>query len=566
MKTMDQVSAEKLRGGFYSPDELVHACFERVKALTVGRRGLRLLEPSAGDGAFIRGLATALVRERVADVLAIELLESEAVVCRSSLSGLHVPGEVIVDSAVEWAITTNDLFDIAVGNPPFVRFQFVRGRAKEAVAALGSRLGVPMVGVSNLWIPVFLGALSRIRTGGAFAFIIPTECFTGISAGHVRRWLLHYVEELRLDLFAPGTFDGVLQEVLVVSGRVDHASRRVSNLVTMAEHSAHGAVTVWTHYIRASSAPWTKYLLSSEALSTFDEALHLPGVVQLGRVARFEVAAVTGANEYFSADQATVEQYDLAPWARPLLARIRHAPGLVYTSEDHERAAAAGVKAYLLHFSADASSPESGSGSLAYLEMGRRQGLPLRYKCRIREPWYRVPHVRAGSLMLSKRSHRFPRLVLNPAAVVTTDTVYRGEMRGEGHGRQRALTAGFHNSLTLLSAEMEGRTFGGGVLELVPTEIARLSVVVEDSMEAYLQEVDEVARAGAGNGQERLIEVTNDRLVKSSSALSADLLHRLDAARRLLLQRRMDRNARPNGELTLELVGSPLTAEGNDLR
>ena len=56
MRVASDVSEEKLRGGFYTPDALVQRCWNRIDALTNGRRGLRVLEPSVGDGAFLRGL------------------------------------------------------------------------------------------------------------------------------------------------------------------------------------------------------------------------------------------------------------------------------------------------------------------------------------------------------------------------------------------------------------------------------------------------------------------------------------------------------------------------------
>src|SRR3546814_8927677 len=78
MKTRDEVTADKLRGGFYTPDGLVDLCLARIAALTRGRSGLRLLEPSSGDGAFIRGVARSSIRDRVESIDAVELLESEA--------------------------------------------------------------------------------------------------------------------------------------------------------------------------------------------------------------------------------------------------------------------------------------------------------------------------------------------------------------------------------------------------------------------------------------------------------------------------------------------------------
>ena len=85
-----------------------------------------------------------------------------------------------------------------------------------------------------------------------------------------------------------------------------------------------------------------------------------------------------------------------------------------------------------------------------------------------------------GSILASKRSHRYPRVILNGANAYTTDTIYRGRLLPGCSRNPADLVASFHNSLTLLTAEIEGRSFGGGVLELVPSEVGRLLVAVPD--------------------------------------------------------------------------------------
>jgi len=110
-----------------------------------------------------------------------------------------------------------------------------------------------------------------------------------------------------------------------------------------------------------------------------------------------------------------------------------------------------------------------------YLETGLAEQLHTRYKCRVRQPWYKVPSVYATPLAMLKRAHHYPRLVLNSARAYTTDTAYRIQSNGMSPS---ALVFAFANSLTCLTAELQGRHYGGGVLELVPSEIERLLVPV----------------------------------------------------------------------------------------
>lgn len=61
--------------------------------------------------------------------------------------------------------------------------------------------------------------------------------------------------------------------------------------------------------------------------------------------------------------------------------------------------------------------------------------------------------------------------------------------------RTESLVLAFVNSLTSLTAEMEGRHYGGGVLELVPSEIERLLIPVITASRAELVEADRRFRA-----------------------------------------------------------------------
>lgn len=542
VKTSDEVSADKLRGGFYSPQPLVQVCLDRVQRLLPAQGSIRILEPSAGDGAFIAGLASHPLAERVSSITAIELLAREAATCRARLSSAKVPGEVVNSSVLKWASAgERGPYDAAVGNPPFVRFQFVDPAERGHADRLAHRLGIELRGVSNLWLPVLVSALAALRPGGAFAFIVPAECFTGVSGHEVREWLLARVQTLNVDLFASGSFPGVLQEVVILSGQIVEEGRGATRNLQLTEHGP-GHPRSWTHRSIGRHRTWTRFLLSETQVACLEEAEHLPSVTTLSSVARFEVATVTGANSYFCVNEDTVTANGLRPWARPLLSRTRHAEGLVYTSDDHDRVIKENLSAYLLDFSADRADPATRKLPNRYLASGEAGGLPDRYKCRIRAPWYRVPVVAPGAMLMAKRSHLYPRVIVNDAEVLTTDTIYRGRMLPGASLTSRDFTAAFHNSLTLLTSEIEGRSFGGGVLELVPSEVSRLKIPLPEAMSDEFDRLDWVCRSTSGESSEVLVEETDNLVAKKTDGLDKALFEEFRAAREVLLNLRLARN------------------------
>jgi adenine-specific DNA methylase len=287
-------------------------------------------------------------------------------------------------------------------------------------------------------------------------------------------------------------------------------------LVTFREHAETG-LNEWQHVVDDSKDAWTHYLLTKKESSALAAASKLSCMHRLNDVASIGVSIVTGANDFFTVSDEIVAKYSLQKWTVPLLARTADASGIVFKNSDHEQVVETGKKSWMLNFSDSLPDPNKFKRAECYLDLGNAMSLPTRYKCRIRKPWYRVPDIRSGDLMLSKRAHRHHRLILNQANVVTTDTIYRGVMR-DGFKRQKsALIAGFHNSLTILSSELEGRTYGGGVLELIPSELAKLIVPLIKNAGKELSKLDKISRNAGGqlDTTDALIDATDEFLSKA---------------------------------------------------
>jgi len=98
---------------------------------------------------------------------------------------------------------------------------------------------------------------------------------------------------------------------------------------------------------------------------------------------------------------------------------------------------------------------------------------------------------------------------VNKAGATSTDTIHRFRCSTPA----AKVAANLYTHLTAASAEIEGRSYGGGVLELEPTEAERLLAprVLNGAMP--IEEADKLVRGG------RLAEVLehNDRVVLQES-------------------------------------------------
>ena len=76
----------------------------------------------------------------------------------------------------------------------------------------------------------------------------------------------------------------------------------------------------------------------------------------------------------------------------------------------------------------------------------------------------------------------------------------------------------FINSLTALSAELEGRHYGGGVLELVPSEIEKLLIPIPIMSRIDLDLLDKQVR-GSNNPETLLVQQDKVILVEAGISL-----------------------------------------------
>ncbi|MFW6246282.1 MAG: Eco57I restriction-modification methylase domain-containing protein [Tangfeifania sp.] len=122
MKLISQTSAEKLRGGFYTPEPIADFI---LRWGINGSNNLDILEPSCGDGVFLEQLRKQNFSYN--SVTAIELDEIEAIKAKS----IPLENKEIINGDFHFFCNrTFQRFDLIIGNPPYIRYQFLIRRSK----------------------------------------------------------------------------------------------------------------------------------------------------------------------------------------------------------------------------------------------------------------------------------------------------------------------------------------------------------------------------------------------------------------------------------------------------
>jgi adenine-specific DNA methylase len=481
-------SAEKLRGGFYTAPDIARFLTRWVQVI----RPERIVEPSCGDGAFLEALHHSQP-DWEGEVFACELNAEEAAKARRQVGAARV--EVHAGDFLRWFLFHGEQvrpFDAVVGNPPFIRYQYLADEQQGLAEKVFSRFGLPFTRHTNAWVPFVIASLALLRGGGRLGMVLPAEIFHIAHAQSLRRFLAEQCSRVLIldpeEIWFNETLQGTVlllaekkrereemgQGVAVVGARNREQLRRDPEELFNSAAYANSRIV---------DGKWMTLFLESDEQALLERLRVNPRVKRFEEVARVDVGIVTGANEFFLVPDRVVEEFGLEPWAHPMFGRSQHVQGLIYAVEDHLANRQSGVPANFLWF--QESAPEQlPDGARRYLEQGLAEKLHTRFKCRVRTPWYRVPSVSLAPMAMLKRAHHYPRLVWNRACAYTTDTAYRIHTKGV---QPETLVFSFLNSLTSLSAELEGRHYGGGVLELVPSEIERLLIpLVEGKVEELL--------------------------------------------------------------------------------
>ena len=371
-------------------------------------------------------------------------------------------------------------FDAILGNPPFIRYQYLPPTFQHRAEKIFKLLNCKFTKHTNAWVPFVLASFALLRPGGRLAMVVPAEILHIMHATSLRAYLGENSRRLVIvdpeELWFPGTLQGA---VLLLAER-KRESCDAAEGIGIYPVQGRGFLDMDPEALFSAAQPingktvegkWMRALLDPSVCSLLDGLVEDKSLRRFRDVAEVDVGIVTGANKFFLIEDQTVQQFSLQKWAHPMFGRSAHCPGVIYDEAQHRDNAAKGNPTNFVWFQDNA--VEQNPVGKAYIKRGERQQLHMRYKCRIREPWYAVPSVYATEVGMLKRSHAAPRLILNKLRAYTTDTAYRIHVK---EGTPSQLVYVFVNPLTALSAELEGRHYGGGVLELVPSEIERLLI------------------------------------------------------------------------------------------
>jgi len=541
---VDSPARRKARGAFFTPPELSRY----VAEWAVRGQDDLVLEPSCGEASFLLAAGQRLTALRGSapdhgQLAGVELHERSAEQALALLREADLPA----------AVTTGDFFhfppracyDAVIGNPPYVRYQNFSGIARAVSREAALAQGVRLTGLASSWAAFTVHAALFLRPGGRLGLVLPAELLSVNYADEVRSFLMRRFGRVRLVLFKDRVFPEVQEEVvlLLAEGQGPTSCCELLQLDDAAaladlEHVSYS----WAP--PAGGGKWTPALLSTESLEVYRHVQGAGDFTRLTDWGRVTLGAVTGNNNFFALTRARAQElrlpdHELLPLSPP---GSRHLRAATLSQPGWQRLADDGRPTLLFR------PPERPSrAARAYIAAGETTGVHEAYKCRVRDPWWRVPLSPVADLLLTYMNAGAVQLATNRAGLRHLNSVHGVVLHPAQRRLGRDLLAmAALNSMTLLGAEVVGRAYGGGMLKLEPREAGLLPVPGPDLLNSpagnQLRDLRPALTRLLRTGRlVQAIEVIDGVVLTGGLSLSHQQLTHLQAGRRTLAARRAAR-------------------------
>jgi adenine-specific DNA-methyltransferase len=473
------ILSDKSTGSFYTPHNLVKFMTDYVQGRTDVNR---ILEPSAGDGRFVEYLKLFHTP--------IHLVENDPNKAYELMNRQFENTEVTCQDFISFSLEHTTKYDLIIGNPPYISKKKLSEEQRIAAIELVKSFNLPEDLFQNLWVLFILGSLKLLSENGAIFFILPFEFLQVQYAEKLRGFLEEKFNTIEITTFEKRVFSEIEQDICLVyltNEPIDKPYVKYTTLKNVEE-----PLIIFNSIIMKNKPikKWSNCILDDDETEMLKRiSAKYPQIRSFGDISP---GIVTGANSFFIIDRTQAEQIQMEQAYLRILSKSNHISSkLLFSINDFNDLVDHGKKVYLLNLTGI--DEETFSERLKeHLDQGREDKLHERYKCKQRNRWYDVPIVKNGDLCFFKRYHLFPRIIINESGVHTTDISYNIRIKDEFDKYSFAFC--FYNSLTLVLCEYNGRFYGGGVGELVPSEFKDLHIPYRQVEKRHILFIDQLMR------------------------------------------------------------------------
>lgn len=473
------ISARKLLGRFDTPRPIAQAMTDWA----VRSASDKVLEPSVGGCVFVRSASARLASLGSAKPFKqIHACDIDPQPCADAeVAGIPAK-QVHLGDFLEFR--SHLRFTAVVGNPPYVSLRRTNQATRDAYFTRSSKEGFTHK-KGSLWAHFVVKAYSFLAPGGRLAFLLPEAVLYTDYGRSLLEWASQRFARCSLISIRERCFlsEGTNERVVIVL--FDGCSEGPSDGVAINEFATIQDAIDFLTGMDPKAIPSGERInghvipqaISSSAHDVYACLESNAGITTLGDLAKINIGVVTGANSFF----VLSEDERIAKGLRkttliPCLTKFSDCQSSFRFCEGAwEAARDSGKRVWLFH-------PQSNTtdkSALAHIATFPEELIEPNKTFAKRSPWFRpvVPPTPDGFLRYMGADG--PKLALNEAEGTSTNTIHHILFKEPmPRYRKRAIALAMQSTVTQLSAEFVGRSYGSGVLKLEPSDCRKLLVPV----------------------------------------------------------------------------------------
>ncbi|MFA5011260.1 MAG: N-6 DNA methylase [Ignavibacteria bacterium] len=460
---------QKKTGSYYTPKLITDFLINHV-SLILKTKYLSILEPSAGDGVFVKSIFKHHdLYNRIKSLFAVEINRKELDKLGKEIISKRL--KLINEDFLKFQKDSKKTFSLVVGNPPYIKKKFLTQKQIRLCEEIHNDSLLSNHKINNIWTAFLVRCIKFVDDIGILALILPSEFMQVKFSTELRALILKEFERVEIFTFNELLFKeckGQDTLLLICERKSINKGLFFANINKVEDLEKKNFAL--SKRIDIKESKWTYHHLENDEIELIQRLKDKFKTVN--HYCSSKAGIVTAANDYFIVDEETVNRYSLYNYVKPIIQKGFFVNGSVlFRKKDFNDLRKESKPIYLIDLNVIDKNNQIGE----YLKIGVKLGIQNRYKTSIRKNWYSIPNIQTPSDgLFFKRCHEYPKLIINKAKVYATDSAYLVTMRN-GYNIQD-LVFSFYNSLTLLFSELNGRFYGGGVLELTPNEFKQLPI------------------------------------------------------------------------------------------
>ena len=301
-------------GSFYTPKIISDFLVDYLSDKMIGR-ALNVLEPSSGDGIFIKSIYNhSTLSKQINKIVAVErevveLDKVKSITKSKTLKTIH-------SDFLDFQNNNTDKFDLVIGNPPYIKKSIL---AAEQISHCENIHKIfPALSenkIKNIWTAFLVRSIDFLNVDGILAFVLPSELLQVKFSAELRTLILNEFERVEIFTFNELLFkDCKGQDTVLLIGEKKSNNKGVfySNIEKLTDLEPRKFSLAQNINIRESK--WTHHHLTTDEIELLEKIKDRLQTVN--HYFTSKAGIVTAANNYFIVDSQTVKDYSLKKYVK----------------------------------------------------------------------------------------------------------------------------------------------------------------------------------------------------------------------------------------------------------